>query len=75
MCTACVIAIGGGLFFAGNLGIVNLFIIGLLTVLLSMLTDLILRKINHGKALFPYQRVIVPIVLLFITIAVAKFLL
>lgn len=75
MCPACIITIGGGLLLAKNLGVNNLFFIGLFTILLSLLTDKLLRKINRGKVFFPYQRMIIPIALLLITIAIAKFLL
>ena len=75
MCPACIITIGGGLLLAKNLGVNNLLFIGLFTILLSLLTDKFLRKINRGKVFFPYQRMIIPIALLFITIAIAKFLL
>jgi len=37
--------------------------------------DKLLRKINHNKVFFPYQRVVIPVVLLIISILVAKFLL
>ncbi|MFA5770527.1 MAG: hypothetical protein WC894_03490 [Patescibacteria group bacterium] len=75
MCPTCVLTIGGGLLLANKLGVNNLFMIGLFTVILSLVIDVLLRKINHGKVFFPYQRVIIPILLLFITIAIAKFLL
>lgn len=75
MCPACVLTIGGGLLLAKTFGVNNLLVIGLITVILSILVDIFSRKINRGKVFFPYQRVIVPIVLLFITILVAKFLL
>jgi hypothetical protein len=75
MCPACVITIGGGLIIAKNLGVSNLLIIGLFTLFFSLIIDIFLRKINHGKVFFPYQRVIVPIVILFSTIVIAKFLL
>lgn len=75
MCPACIITIGGGLLLAKNLGVNNLLFIGLFTILLSLLTDKLLRKINRGKVFFPYQRMIIPIALLLITIAIAKFLL
>jgi hypothetical protein len=66
MCPACVLTIGGGLLIARRLGINNLFAIGILTVLLSLFLDIAFRKINKGKALFNYQRIIIPIVLLIV---------
>lgn len=75
MCPACAIAIGGGLLFAKNLGVSNLLIIGLLTIFLSVIVNILLKKINHGKVFFPYQKVVVLIILLFITIVISKFLL
>ena len=66
MCPACIIAIGGGLLFAKNLGVSNLLIIGLLTIFLSLITDKSLRKINHGKVFFPYQKVVIPLLYLLI---------
>ena len=72
MCPACVITIGGGLLLAKNLGISNLLLIGLFTILLSLITDKLLRKINHGKVFFPYQRVIVSVLLLLLVILLFK---
>jgi len=66
MCPACVITIGGGLLLAKNLGVNNLLIIGLFTILASLLTDILLRKINHGKVFFPYQRVVMTVVIMLI---------
>lgn len=66
MCPTCVIAIGGGLIIAKKFGINNLLIIGLVSFFLSVITDIVLRKINHGKVFFPYQRITISIVLLFI---------
>lgn len=70
MCPACVITIGGGLLLAKNLGVSNLLIIGLVVVFLSLLTDKLLRKINHGKVFFPYQRIVVSIIILLIVMVV-----
>jgi hypothetical protein len=75
MCTACLIAIGGGLLIANKLGVKDLVFIGVLTLILSYLLDKLFRKINHGKALFRYQKVIIPIVILLIAVLTAKFLL
>lgn len=72
MCPACIITIGGGLLLAKSLGVNNLLIIGLFTVLLSLLTDKLLRKINHGKVFFPYQKVVIPLVYLFVVILIFK---
>jgi hypothetical protein len=74
MCPVCVITIGGGLLLAKKLGINNLIFIGLLTTLFSIIMDIVVKKINHGKVFFPYQRIVIPIVFLFITIVIAKFL-
>lgn len=75
MCLACVITIGGGLLLAKKLGVNDLVLIGLLTFFLSLLTDIILRKINHNKAFFPYQRIVISVILLSIAIVISKFLL
>jgi len=75
MCPVCVLTIGGGLLIAKKLGINDIFTIGLITIFLSITSDIILRKINHGEIFFPYQRVIITIVFLLITIVIAKFLL
>lgn len=75
MCPACIITIGGGLLLAKNIGIDNLLLIGLVSILFSLLTDILLRKINNGKAFFPYQRIIMSLVILFITILLVQFLL
>jgi len=74
MCPACILTIGGGLFLAKKMGINDILAIGLLTVILSLLIDFTLRKINHGKVLFPYQKILVSIVMLIITIIVFKLL-
>ena len=66
MCPACVITIGGGLLLAKNLGVSNLLIIGLIVVFLSLLTDKLLKKINHGKVFFPYQKVVIPLLYLLV---------
>lgn len=66
MCLACAITIGGGLLIANKFGINNLLVIGLATIFLSAITDIVLRKINHGKVFFPYQRVAVSLLLLLI---------
>lgn len=73
MCPACVIAIGGGLLLAKKLGVNDLVLIGLLTVFLSLFTDKLLRKINHGKVFFPYQKVVVPIILLLLVILIFQY--
>ncbi len=74
MCPACVITIGGGLLLAKNLGVNNLLIIGLFTILLSLITDKILRKINHGKVFFPYQRVVMTVVIMLIISLILNFI-
>ncbi len=68
MCPACIITIGGVLLIAKKLGVNDLVLIGLLTFFLSLITDKLLRKINHGKVFFPYQRIIVSFLLLLIVI-------
>ena len=73
MCPACILTIGGGLLLAKKLEINNLVLIGLLTVFLSLITDKLLRKINQGKVFFPYQKVVVPIILLLIVILIFKY--
>lgn len=75
MCPACVLTIGGGLLLAKKLGVNDILTIGLLTILFSLLIDIVLRKINHGKVFIPYQKIIVSAVILFITILLAQFLL
>jgi hypothetical protein len=75
MCPACIITIGSGLLIAKKFGINNILIIGLVSFFLSVITDIALRKINHGKVFFPYQRIIVSVVILFITILLVQFLL
>jgi len=73
MCPACILTIGGGLLLAKRLGINDIFLIGILTVLLSLFLDIVFRKINKGKALFNYQRVIIPIIILTILSIIFKF--
>ncbi len=68
MCPACIITIGAGLLIAKKLGVNDILAIGLLTLFLSITADIILRKINHGKVFFPYQRVIVSVLVLLIII-------
>jgi len=75
MCPACIITIGGGLLIARKLGINDILAIGLLVIFLSITADIILRKFNHGKVFFPYQRVIVSIAFLFTSILAVIFLL
>jgi len=73
MCPACILTVGGGLLLARRLGINNIFAIGILTVLLSLFLDIALRKINKGKALFNYQRIIIPIILLIVISIIFQF--
>jgi len=70
MCPACVLTIGGGLLLAKKLGVNDLILIGLLTVFLFLVTDIILRKINHGKVFSPYQKVIISFALLVIILII-----
>ncbi|MEK7495550.1 MAG: hypothetical protein AAB603_03055 [Patescibacteria group bacterium] len=72
MCPACIITIGGGLLLAKRLGINDVLAIGLITIFLSLISDIILRKINRGKVFFPYQRVIITIALLLTVILLFK---
>ena len=72
MCPVCLITIGGGLFIAKKLGVNDLVLIGLLTIFLSLITDKLLRKINHGKVFFPYQKVVIPLVYLLVVILIFK---
>jgi len=74
MCPACILTIGGGLLLANKLGVNNLFTIGLFTVILSLIIDVLLRKINHGKVFFPYQKIIVSLLILLIVIILFRFL-
>lgn len=64
MCPACVFTIGGGLLIAKKLGINDILTIGVLTIILSVIIDFILRKINHGKVFFNYQKIIISILIL-----------
>jgi len=73
MCPACILTIGGGLLLAKRLGINNIFLIGILSILLSSFLDIVFRKINKGKALFNYQRVIISIIILTIVSIIFKF--
>ena len=75
MCPACILTIGGGLLIAKKLGVNDILAIGLLTILLSIILDAILRKFNHGKVFFPYlpyQRVIITIAMLLTVILLFK---
>lgn len=49
--------------------------VGLLTFFLSALIDQLFRKIKKGKALFYYQKIVIPLVLLTITTLIFKALL
>jgi hypothetical protein len=72
MCPACVITIGGGLWLAKSLGVNHLVLIGLLVVFLSLITDKLLKKINHGKVFFSYQKVVIPLVYLLVVTLIFK---
>ncbi len=72
MCPACVITIGGGLWLARKLGVNDVLAIGLITIFLSVVVDILLRKINHGKVFFPYQRVVVSFLILLTVILIFK---
>lgn len=75
MCPACILTIGGGMLIAKKLGINEFIAIGLLVLIFSVIIDKFLRSQNKGKVFFPYQKVIIPVILLFIAILLAKFLL
>ncbi len=75
MCPACILTIGGGMLIAKKLGVNFVLAIGLITVIFSFILDKFLRKMNNGKVFFPYQKVVIPVVLLFIAVLVSKFLL
>ena len=75
MCPACFLTIGGGLLIAKKLGVNNVLAIGLFTLIFSYILDKLLSFFNKRKVFFRYQRVIIPTLILFITILVAKFLL
>ncbi len=60
---------------AKKLGVNFVLAIGLITVIFSFILDKFLRKMNNGKVFFPYQKVVIPVVLLFIAVLVSKFLL
>jgi len=64
MCPACIITVGGGLLLAKKIGINDILAIGLLTIFLSLISDIILRKLNHGKVFFSYQRIVVSVSIL-----------
>jgi len=66
MCPACAITIVGGLFVAKKLGVSDILLIGALTVFLSIIIDKVSRMINKGKAIFSYQKIIIPIIILII---------
>ena len=66
MCLACVLTIAGGLLIAKKFGVNDVVIIGFLTIIFSIISDIILRKLNHGKVFFPYQRLIIPFISLLI---------
>ncbi len=72
MCPACILTIGGGLLIVKKLGVNDILVIGLLTVFLYVITDIILRKINKGKVFFPYQKVVVSTLLLLIVILIFR---
>ena len=66
MCLACVLTIAGGLLIAKKFGVNDVVIIGFLTIIFSIISDIILRKLNHGKVFFPYQRLIISFISLLI---------
>jgi len=68
MCPACFITIGTGLLIAKKFGVDDVLIIGLLTIILSIVVDIFLRKINNGKVFFPYQRIIMSALILLLLV-------
>ncbi|PIZ67461.1 hypothetical protein CO165_04380 [Candidatus Roizmanbacteria bacterium CG_4_9_14_3_um_filter_33_18] len=72
MCPACILTIGGGLLIAKKLGINDVLSIGLITIFLSAVTNILLRKINKEKVFFPYQRVVISLLLLLIAILIFR---
>lgn len=75
MCPACILTISSGVLVAKKLGINEALAIGLIVFIFSFLLDKFLRSHNKGKSFFPYQKIIIPTILLFIAILIAKFLL
>lgn len=75
MCPACILTIGGGLVIANKLGIESILLIGIVTIIVSQMIEYILRKINNGKPYFPYQKVVIPFLILLISIFIIQFLL
>jgi len=75
MCPACLLTIGGGMLIAKKLGVNEVVAIGVIVLIFSIILDKFLRSFNKGRFFFPYQKVIIPIILLFIAILMAKFLL
>ena len=73
MCPACILTIGGGLFIAQKLGVNDILSIGLFTIILSFISDIVLQKINKGKVFFPYQRIVVSIILLILVTLIFRF--
>lgn len=73
MCPACILTIGGGLLIARKLGINDVLAIGLIIIFFSITADIILRKINKGKVFFPYQRIVVSIILLILVALLFRF--
>jgi hypothetical protein len=73
MCPACILTIGGGLLIVRKLGVNDILIIGLFTIILSFISDIVLQKINKGKVFFPYQRIVVSIILLILITLIFRF--
>jgi hypothetical protein len=68
MCPVCIITIGSGMLLAKKLGINNVLIIGLITAIFSVTSDIILRKLNGGKVFFNYQRILVSVIIFLVTL-------
>lgn len=75
MCPVCFVTIGGGLLIARKFGVNQLFFVGLITILLSMLVDLLISKVSKGKHLFPFQKVVISAVILILVTVSSYFLL
>lgn len=72
MCPACILTIGGGLLIAKKLGVNDIFAVGIFTFILSFIFDIVSRKLNHGKVFFPYQRILVTVLILLLIIIIFR---
>ena len=60
---------------AKKLGLNDVLAIGVVVLVFSLILDKFLRLVNKGKALFPYQKIIIPFIFLSVAILMAKFVL